>query len=127
MSPARKRDDVRGGITALGIIFVFLGLSPWVPVVIGAWAAPQLGLGSVTSLTGITVFVCCLSPVLVAVGFLIFIAGLVAKSPAELAAMRPWIPPQAPPQVIYVQAPPPHSPPSQGPPFQGPPPPPPST
>ncbi len=109
---------MRGGIVAVGIILVFLGLAPWIPAVLGAVVAPALGLGAFGTLTALSVVFCCLSPVLVIVGFLVFLAGLVAKSDAELAAMRPiyYAPPSAPPQVVVIQQPSPPTPPARRPP-----------
>lgn len=91
---------------------VFFGVMPWIPAALGVYVAPALGFGAFSALTAISVALCCLSPALVVCGFLIFIAGLVARSPEELAAMRPIFyappqaPPPAPPQVVVVQPPP---------------------
>jgi len=103
---------MRGGIVAIGVILVFIGFAPWVLPLVGVVAAPALGFDSFSNLSGVVLFLCCLSPALLAAGSMVFLAGLVAKSPEEIEALKR-------PQVVYVQQapvwPPPPVPPAQPP------------
>lgn len=94
---------MRGGMVALGAIFMILGVAWFLPVMFGS----AFGIGG--ALAGLCLWVI-LAPIFFIIGIVLFIAGLVAESSEQVAArqgayMAYYSPP--PPQVIYVQAPPP--------------------
>jgi len=89
---------MRGGLVAGGIVMVFLGFSWWYVLSAVGQLAPGVNVGILDALW----LVCVVPIVLMVIGSMVFIAGLVGKSQAELDAMR-----AVGPQVVYVQAPPP--------------------
>ena len=95
---------MRGGLVAGGIALVFVGFSWW--YVLGALA--RLAPGASVGIMDAVWLVCVLPIVFIIIGFMVFVAGLAGKSQAELDAMRPQYFPmtQAPPQIVYVEAPP---------------------
>lgn len=86
---------MRGGLVAAGIVFVILGFSWWFALPFLSPLIGDPGMG------GAIWLVCILPIVFIIIGFMVFIAGLVGRSDADLAAMRP----AAPPQTVYVQTP----------------------
>lgn len=102
---------MRGGMVALGAIFLILGVAWFLPVMFGS----AFGLGG--AIAGFCAWVL-LAPVFFILGLVLLIAGVVAESPNARRYEQPpyatYYPP--PPQVIYVQGPPPQSPGSTTPP-----------
>ncbi len=94
---------MRGGMVALGAIFLILGVAWFLPVMFGS----AFGLGG--ALAGFCAWVL-LAPIFFILGLVLLIAGAVAESPDDRAPQPvyvPYYPPPPPPQVIYVQGPPP--------------------
>jgi len=89
---------MRGGLVAAGAIFVLIGFSLVVIVQIdgGRFIAQFVGENWSRAFW----VVCMLPSALVIIGFMIFLAGLVGKSKAELEAMSR----ASAPQVVYVQS-----------------------
>jgi len=87
---------MRGGLVAAGVILTFIGLAPWLIPLLGMVVMPGFGFDSFSNLSGIVLLLCCLSPALIAAGFMVFLAGLVGKSREEIEALNR-------PQVVYVQ------------------------
>lgn len=92
---------MRGGLVALGIVFMFLGVAWFIPVMFGS----AFGLGG--ALAGFCAWIV-LAPVFLILGFVLFLVGLVAEPEDRvlLPAPYPVYYPPPPPQVVYVQAPP---------------------
>lgn len=100
---------MRGGMVAGGVFLVFLGFSWWYVLAF----AFRLGVpGATVGIMDAVYLVCVLPIVFIIIGFMVFLAGLIGKSQAELAAMRapyPMFPmpyPVQPPPMILVQQPP---------------------
>ena len=98
---------MRGGLVAVGGVFVVLGLSWWVVLTVdnGSFLQRVAGVNYMAS----SWLVCMVPLIFLALGGMVFLAGLVGKSQAELAAMRmqyatPYA--VAPPTMVVVQRPP---------------------
>ena len=79
---------MRGKLVALGIGLVFLGLTWWLALYV---VGPLLPINP--SPFEVLFYVCFVSIVLIVIGFMIFIAGVIGQSPAELQATIQYPPP----------------------------------
>lgn len=91
---------VRGGLVAAGIVLVFLGIAWFLPLMFGG------AMGGLGGALGALCLWIIMAPIFIIIGLLLFVAGLVAKSDAEVAAMRqPVFFPYPPPYYAQPQAP----------------------
>lgn len=85
---------MRGGLVALGVIFVILGVAWFLPVMFGS------AFGIAGALAAFCFWVV-LAPIFIIIGIALFIVGLVAESPQQ----RPVGSPEYWPPVAYYPAP----------------------